>query len=309
METETGPDVVVSQSRVTVHQHKGITLPSHVLPEMVEDLQSFKFRPDDILIVTSPKSGTHWVTETTGLIMADGVWENVKRDTMKNHLEFAIIDKDAFDESVPLVRFYQQLDKMPSPRIMFTHLPLELLPPGVFDAKAKIIYSARNPKDVLASLYRFVGKMPESNFVTWPMMYASIFTDQHFYGPWDKHVLSYWKQRNEENVLFLKYEDMKKNPAKIVTQIAEFINHPISDDVRDVVVEKTSIDQMKKEMKRLEETEEDGYLFSKAYGKFNYFQKGVIGDWKNYFTVAQSEEFDMGLEDRLGESGLKFDWE
>ena len=57
MATETGPDVVVSQSRVTVHQHKGITLPSHVLPEMVEDLQSFKFRPDDILIVTSPKSG------------------------------------------------------------------------------------------------------------------------------------------------------------------------------------------------------------------------------------------------------------
>ena len=31
-----------------------------------------------------------------------------------------------------------------------------------------------------------------------------------FYGPWDKHVLSYWKLRNEENVLFLKYEDMKK---------------------------------------------------------------------------------------------------
>lgn len=36
---------------------------------------------------------------------------------------------------------------------------------------------------------------------------------------------------------------------------------------------------------------------------------GVIGDWKNYFTDAQSEEFDKELDKRLGESGLEFDYE
>ncbi|XP_063964842.1 sulfotransferase 1B1-like [Lytechinus pictus] len=309
MARENGQDIVLSESRTRFNEHKGIVLPSHALPEVIEDLQSFKFRPDDILVVTSPKSGTHWVFETVALIMADGVWENVKRDTLKNHLEFVILNKDAFDESKPMTMFYKQLDKMPSPRIMFTHLPLELLPPGVFEANAKIIYSARNPKDVLASLYRFIGKTPEALFVTWEILYSTIFTDQFFYGAWDRHVLSYWKLRNDKNVLFLKYEDMKKNPTKIVAQIAEFINHPISDDVRDVIVEKTSLDKIKKEMKRLEETLEDGYMFSKAYGTLNYFQKGVIGDWKNYFTVAQNEQFDKELEERLGESGLEFDYE
>lgn len=66
-----------------------------------------------------------------------------------------------------------------------------------------------------------------------------------------------------------------QTPGKIVTQISEFIDHPVSDDVRDVIVEKTSIDKIKKEMKRLEAAQEDGYLFSKAVGRFSYYQKGL----------------------------------
>ncbi|XP_030846185.1 sulfotransferase family cytosolic 1B member 1-like [Strongylocentrotus purpuratus] len=309
MAQDIGPEVVISPSRTVFQVHKGVTLPNHVLPEVIEDLQSFKFRPDDIIIVTSPKSGTHWVSETTGLIMAYGVWENVKRDTLKNHLEFALINKDVFDESIPFVWFYKQLDKMPSPRIMFTHLPLEFLPPGVFDVKAKIIYCARNPKDTVTSMFRFVGHVTELQCKSFPEFYGEFFTDQWLFGAWDRHVLSYWNLKNEDNFLFLKYEDMKKTPGKIVTQISEFIDHPVSDDVRDVIVEKTSIDKIKKEMKRLEKAQEEGYLFSKAFGRFSYYQKGVIGDWKNYFTVAQSDEFDKEIHKRLGESGLEFDYE
>nr|XP_054767290.1 sulfotransferase 1C4-like [Lytechinus pictus] len=304
-ESKTGPDMTPP---IKPNQYKGVTLPPHALPEVVEDLQSFKFRPDDILIVTSPKSGTHWAFETAALIKADGVWENVKRDTLKNHLEFTLLNKESYDKSVPLIMFYKELDKMPSPRIMFTHLPIELLPPDVFEVNAKIIYTARNPKDVLASLYKFIGLTPDAKFVTWEMLYSSVFTEYFMYGPWHQHVLSFWKLRNDKNVLFLKYEDMKKNPSKIVTRIAEFIDHPISDDVRDEIVNKTTMDQMKKEMKRLEDTIEDGYIFSKAFGKLSYFQKGVIGDWKNFFTVAQNEEFDKQLEERLGETGLEFDY-
>ena len=31
-----------------------------------------------------------------------------------------------------------------------------------------------------------------------------------FYGLWNKHVLEWWKHKDDSNVLFLKYEDLKK---------------------------------------------------------------------------------------------------
>lgn len=31
-----------------------------------------------------------------------------------------------------------------------------------------------------------------------------------FYGSWFDHVLSWWRHKDDENVLFLKYEEMKK---------------------------------------------------------------------------------------------------
>jgi len=33
---------------------------------------------------------------------------------------------------------------------------------------------------------------------------------------------------------------------------------------------------------------------------------GKIGDWKNHFTVAESEMYDAVIERELGETGIKF---
>ena len=42
---------------------------------------------------------------------------------------------------------------MKSPRMIKTHLPSHLLPGQIFEKKPKVIYIARNPKDIMVSYY------------------------------------------------------------------------------------------------------------------------------------------------------------
>ena len=57
------------------------------------------------------------------------------------------------------------------------------------------------------------------------------------YGDYFDHVLSWWAHRNDENVLFLKYEDMKKDLTAIVTQFAEFIGRSLDQSVIDKIAD------------------------------------------------------------------------
>lgn len=48
---------------------------------------------------------------------------------------------------------YEILANTESPRFIKTHLPFSLMPPSVMKSRAKVIYVARNPKDVAVSWY------------------------------------------------------------------------------------------------------------------------------------------------------------
>lgn len=60
---------------------------------------------------------------------------------------------------------YEFIAKYDSPRVIKTHLPLSLLPASVRSQKAKIIYVARNPKDVAISYYYLCRAVQPIGFV------------------------------------------------------------------------------------------------------------------------------------------------
>lgn len=61
----------------------------------------------------------------------------------------------------------EALGKMMSQRLIKTHLPIKMMPHDTLDKGCKIVYVARNPKDVAVSLYYFAknpGFMFDGNF-------------------------------------------------------------------------------------------------------------------------------------------------
>ena len=51
------------------------------------------------------------------------------------------------------------------------------------------------------------------------------------FGGWLGHVLEWWEHRDEPNILFIKYEELKKEPHNTIKRIAEFIGtEPLTEE-------------------------------------------------------------------------------
>nr|XP_006815306.1 PREDICTED: sulfotransferase family cytosolic 1B member 1-like [Saccoglossus kowalevskii] len=189
------------------------------------------------------------------------------------------------------------LKKLKSPRLIKSHLPVSLFPKSALYKGCKVIYVARNPKDVVVSYYHFYKTTVEFG------EYGGDFHDflkqfmngKVHYGDWFTYMLEWWKYIADNDILFLKYEDMKKDPRLATVKIANYLNRNLSDEVIDKITEYCSFKKMKKHV-----TNENN--------EGNYMRKGVIGDWKKHFTVAENEAFEKIYNERMEGSGLKFDW-
>lgn len=271
----------------------------------------FKAKTSDIFLATFPRSGTTWLKA----------------------LLFALTTRNQFDLSAHPLRFTGPHDCVPfievfdyhnysfldiktrfSPRLLATHLPYALLPKSVTASGCRIVYICRNPKDVLVSLWHFYKevRLKELPPLTLDEAFELFCRGILYYGPiWD-HVLGYYKASLEspDKILFLKYEDMKREPISYVKKIGMFIGKPFTlEEERDGTVEKIvrlcSFDGLS----NLEANKSGVHQFSSEFKVENrsFFRKGQVGDWKNYLTVEMIRRLDQIIEEKFGGSGLSFE--
>nr|XP_021524677.1 sulfotransferase 1C3 isoform X1 [Aotus nancymaae] len=267
--------------------------------EMWDKIYNFPARPDDLILATYPKSGTTWMQEILDMIQNDGDVEKCKRDSSLERcplLELKFPHKEKTDLEIAL--------EMSSPRLIKTHLPSHLVPPSIWKENYKIIYVARNAKDCLVSYYHF-HRMTSLLYDPQNLeeFYEEFMSGKVAYGSWFDHVKGWWAAKDTHQILYLFYEDIKKNSKQEILKILKFLEKTLSDDVINKIIHHTSFDVMKHNP-MANHTAVPSHIFDHSISKF--MRKGMPGDWKNHFTVAMNENFDKYYENKMAETTLTF---
>lgn len=140
---------------------------------------------------------------------------------------------------------YAEAEKLKSPRLLKSHLPANFLPKEVWEKKNKIIYVARNIKDVAISLYHFVKALSVFNG-TKDQFLKAFMEDNIYYCPFWSHLLEFYEMRNEKNIFFTTYEKMKTDLRSVIKDLCVFLEKPIpSEDILDKAMEHLDFKNMK----------------------------------------------------------------
>ncbi|XP_053373334.1 amine sulfotransferase-like [Mercenaria mercenaria] len=267
-----------------------------------DEIEKMEMRDDDIWVCTFPRSGT---TLTQELVYLIETLDFEKAKSVQLDDRFPIIDVK--DDRFPYYRGVKFVEQMPSPRMVKAHAHFDFLPEQLQNGKGRIIYLARNPKDVITSYFHLLQWLDElrDDNNTWTSFFNSFIDGTALHCPWPRHVLKYWERRNDSNVLFLKYEELVKDLPKGVRTIAKFLGKDISDENVARICDHCSVENMKKNDKvNLSYWRDVKKVNDDAGGGF--INKGKAGAWKHVLTQEESEKIDILLKE-VEKSGLTFE--
>ncbi|XP_050028871.1 sulfotransferase ssu-1-like [Dermacentor andersoni] len=272
-------------------------------PELFRNSLNFCAVKGDLVQCTYPKAGTHWVMYTLELILKEG-------DPVPNHTEF-----------LRNVRFIGRMETegwhSPLPvRLFTTHEPLTK---DTMNPEAKYVYVARNPWDTCVSFYHMATSLSMFKFRdgTFEEFFDAFMRGDFGYGDYFDHVASGYALRNEPNVLFLTYEDLKKDTRGAALRLAYFLGDRYGKRLEgDEDLLRTLLDRMTAEYmqnvlvldvqgvdpawktRRTETT----IPYKSAYGgdlrKYRLVRNGKPGDWKSHFSPEQLRRVESKILDR-----------
>lgn len=311
-----------SDRRVPFYQVvEGLRLPGMFSPDAYRSTLAYKPRSDDLFIVTYPKCGTTWMQNIVACIYKNG-------KPFESAVEF--LTQTPFLEMVGA----EAAETMKRPGAVKVHLPFHLTP---WSPESKYIFVARNPKDCCVSFYHHTENIAGYNFQggSFDDFFELFIEGLVDFGDYFDTVMSWYEHRHDPNVLFITYEELKKDTVAGVLKIAEFMGPQYKEILekdekilRDVIYHSSfafmkehlnkhlaELQKLPKEMIRnnpdlppsmrtLFGAEKD--VFKKD--DVTFVRKGIVGDWKNHFSPEQSARLEKIFKERMGNTKLAEVW-
>lgn len=275
----------------------------------------FLAQDTDLVVASFPKTGTTWLKSLL-FSVANRFIHPPNQSPLLSHNPHELVydlETGVYGGNPKLPRPHQ-LNDLPAPRLLHSHMPYASLPESIKTSNCKILYICRNPMDTLVSHWHFYTQAKNKEKVDedfQPFTIEDYFEDfcqgNVFYGPFFEHVLGYWKQSLERpnKVLFLRYEDLKENPNFYVKKLADFVGMPFShqeenEGVINEIIKLCSLNNLKEL-----EVNKSG-SFSKYVENKKFFRDGEVGGWIRYLDASKGEKMKKLMEQKLEGSGLSF---
>lgn len=242
---------------------------------------AFEARPDDVYVVTYPRSGTTWVQFILYLLRSDRA------------VDFDHISQVSpwWERSLALgSRRAEDFEAFASPRVFKSHLPRRWLP-----SSGRFIYIVRDGLDVAVSyhhLYRshlgFDGDFSAffDRFMAGRLQYRS----------WFKHVQGWRRFETDPDVLVLRYEDLRSELEASIRRMAGFLAWPIDESVFPEVVEKAGFAYMKAHEERFDPITET--LLDQGLHRGRFIRAGESGSGQSAVTDDMRARFEAALAQR-----------
>jgi hypothetical protein len=265
--------------------------------------RAFHVLPDDIFLVSYPKSGNTWTRFLLGNLMSPD-----ERVTFVN-----------VERKVPDIyaKSKKALKKIPSPRVIKSH--------ECFDPRyRRVIYIVRDPRDVAVSAYHYdrKGKNIPDDFPVHTYVTTRFMKTDEYFGTWGEHAGSWlvnsknifqfarlkngflgtpasWGENvmswlgargHDRQFLIVRYEDLLDDTHREMTRIADFLNLNASADRIAKAVELSSADNMRK----LEAQQNKEWVTTKESRKdIPFVRAAKSGQWRQTLppeSVAVIEE-------------------
>ncbi|KAJ8013727.1 hypothetical protein DPEC_G00032800 [Dallia pectoralis] len=265
-----------------LYTYKGVLYPVILCPEEnLKSIETLEARAEDVVLVAYPKCGFNWMV---------GVLNKIIAAATGGKAEFKFPAMMEFGG--PEVR--QVIDEAASPRLMGTHLHPDNIPESFTAKKTKILVVFRNPKDTMVSYYHFTNKNPIlPTAESWDRYFSEFMSGKVPWGSYFDHALAWEKRVDDPNVMIVTFEELKQDLSEGVRRVSDFFGLSLSDAQVQAITEQSTFGAMKEDSK-----EQFGQMGNVI------FRKGDVGDWKNFFSPAQSQEMDTAFEKHLAGTKL-----
>ncbi|XP_059617385.1 luciferin sulfotransferase-like isoform X1 [Phlebotomus argentipes] len=283
---------------------------SYFLPALyansAEKISNFRVRSDDVWVATFPKCGTTWSLEMIWML-CNGLDYETSRNVDQN-ARFPFLEvHNILSRELNLPDGAEILEKTESPRFIKTHLPAPLLPKEIWTVRPKLVYVARNVKDAAISFYHhyrnifhYTGSLEDflENFMN----------DKVVYAPYHSHISEYWQRRNEENILFLTYEDMKKDHPRVIEKTAKFFGKSYT---KEQILELANYLDFSNFSKNYSVNHEEGVeriqrtlQLKKPDDDYRFIRRGEVGSHRDEMPKDMIEKFNEWTERKIEKAQL-----
>lgn len=267
---------------------------------VVEKLENFSPSEHDVLICSFFKSGTNWAMQIALQIAWRGNAQYQHIHDLVPWIElpergkpFAVPVSDALWQNCPT-----QL------RISKTHLRFGKIE---YNDAGRYVWVVRDPKDVFVSSYHFVDLLLFGPLMPSLDEWLDIFLSENsLYGSWAEHLHSGWQARECENVLFLTFEEMKRDRAGSIDRIAKLMNVDLAAEERDEVIRQSAFEHMKQIGEKFDST---GLSPPWAQSRGTMVRRGRAGGSGELLTPDQQRRIDAYWRGELRRLGSDFPYD